>query len=209
VLEHFDVESGILVAHSMGAFLSLVFCLDHQGAAKARVGGLVVVGGTAGAVTRGSMQNRLQIPLLKFELTNRLLRSPPFGRAFARSLFGKRPADAVLETVRLELSEANIEPAVPILEAMIREDRYDRLAEIVMPTLVLCGEKDRTCPRWHSERLASDIPEASSVWLDGVGHMVFYEKPDSIMDAVRALSSLVQERRGSATSLVGHRATAG
>jgi len=58
------------------------------------------------------------------------------------------------------------------------------LGEIPVPAIVICGERDRTCPRFHSERLGAEIPGSRNVWLTGVGHMVTYEAPQAIVDAV-------------------------
>jgi pimeloyl-ACP methyl ester carboxylesterase len=44
---------------------------------------------------------------------------------------------------------------------------------------------DRTCPRWHSERLGRELANASSTWLPNIGHMLVYEAPEAIVDAVR------------------------
>ena len=65
VLQHFDVQDGVLVGHSMGAFLSVVFSILHADIARARLRGLVLVGGHAGNVAKGSVQNRLQIAMVK------------------------------------------------------------------------------------------------------------------------------------------------
>jgi len=68
---------------------------------------------------------------------------------------------------------------------MSYENYYDRLPEISLPARVVCGELDRTCPAWHSRRLGSELPRAQTRWLPDVGHMLGYEAPEAIVDAVR------------------------
>jgi pimeloyl-ACP methyl ester carboxylesterase len=68
---------------------------------------------------------------------------------------------------------------------MTDESYYDRLHEIPIETRVLCGELDRTCPPPHSRRLASLLPNASSQWFAGLGHMLAYEAPAAVLEAVR------------------------
>jgi pimeloyl-ACP methyl ester carboxylesterase len=68
-----------------------------------------------------------------------------------------------------------------------------------LPTVVLSGERDKTCPRWHSERLGAEIPPATNVWLPDIGHMVVYEAPDAIVQEImgffdRTLSTDVPEQ---------------
>ncbi|MCU1280956.1 MAG: putative hydrolase, partial [bacterium] len=88
VLEHFDVNDGVLVGHSMGGFLSIVFSILHADVATARLRGLVLVGAHAGDVARGSVQNRVQVSLIKYGIMGLMLRSRTIARAMARSLFG-------------------------------------------------------------------------------------------------------------------------
>ena len=184
ILEHFEVRDGQLVAHSMGSFLGLRFCMEYPAVVAARLRRLIVVGGTAGAVAQGSLPNRLQIPLLKSGLMEPLWKQPRLGRLLLAQIFGPGPDEAMIEATRQILLRQNVLAALPVLEAMIRENHYGRLGEIRLPTKVLCGTHDRTCPRWHSERLGREIPTAENTWLTNVGHMVPYESPQAVVEAV-------------------------
>jgi pimeloyl-ACP methyl ester carboxylesterase len=55
-------------------------------------------------------------------------------------------------------------------EALIAHDVYDRLPRIKAPTLVISGNADRQVPVENSKIIASDIPDAHLVILDGMGH---------------------------------------
>ena len=72
----------------------------------------------------------------------------------------------------------------------VKEDYYPGLCRIDVPTVVLSGERDKTCPRWHSERLGAEIPSATNVWLPDIGHMVVYEAPDTIVQEIMGLFNL-------------------
>jgi pimeloyl-ACP methyl ester carboxylesterase len=78
----------------------------------------------------------------------------------------------------------DVSRSLPLLRAMCHDDLYGRLGEIPVTTRVLCGELDRTCPAWHSQRLASELPAATARLLPGAGHMLNYEAPDAVCDAV-------------------------
>ena len=65
VLEHFDVRDAVLVGHSTGCFLSVVFMPEHPAEAARRLRGAVLFAGTAGNVLDGAPQNRLQVPLIR------------------------------------------------------------------------------------------------------------------------------------------------
>jgi len=79
---------------------------------------------------------------------------------------------------------------LPILSAFGQEDRAERLGEITIPTVVICGRKDKTTPPWQSERLAASIPGAKMVWVEGAGHLVNWEAPDSLVQSVKGLAPL-------------------
>jgi len=205
LLDHFGVEGGTLVAHSMGAFLSIVLCLREPALANRRLQKLVLLGPNAGSVARGSLQNRLQIPLLKTGLLRRLWTRPGIGRSTLKSsLFGRDPDPRWVEATRQILLRQREQLSFPMLSAMLNEDYYGRLGEISLPTTVLCGDLDRTCPRWHSERLGSSLPNASYVSVAGAGHMIPYEAPAAILAALGGdVSSTHVEPAGTQRGVIG------
>lgn len=185
VLEHFQVEDGTLVAHSMGAFLAIVFALRHPEAAK-RLSQLVLLGANAGAVAQGSLQNKLQIPLLKSGLMKPLWRFEPTGRPLVRQLFGRSPDPRFVEETRNILLQQSIPASLPLLTAMCHDSYYERLSALQLQTEVVCGELDRTCPSWHSQKLGKLLPRARNHWLPDLGHMLMYEAPAVVVEAVRS-----------------------
>ena len=69
-------------------------------------------------------------------------------------------------------------------EAMLGFDSYDRLPEIVAPTLVLHGTDDRLVPVENAFLLAARIPRAELVLLRGAGHLYHSEQPEAADAAV-------------------------
>jgi pimeloyl-ACP methyl ester carboxylesterase len=185
VLEHFDVRDGILVAHSMGSFLGLLFCLRNPQLAQRRLRRLVLLGGTAGEVGRGSLQTRLQVPMLKSGLITRLWGFAPSGRAMVAQLFGSSPDPRHVELARAMLLRQDVRLSLPLLRALTEESYYSRLHEIPIEAHVICGDLDHTCPPSHSRRLGAALPNARNRWLPGIGHMLAYEAPGVILEAVR------------------------
>ena len=55
-------------------------------------------------------------------------------------------------------------------EAILGHDTYERLPDIKVPTLVIAGDADRIIPVENSRILASRIPNAEVVILEGMGH---------------------------------------
>jgi pimeloyl-ACP methyl ester carboxylesterase len=201
VLEHFDVQHGVLVAHSMGGFLALLFCLRHPELAQRRLRRLVLLGANAGKVGGDNLQTRLQIPVLRSGLMSALWRFPPLGRSLVRQLFGSDSDPHCIELTRQMLSRQDVRLSLPLLQAMMEEDHYDRLHAIPIETRVLCGELDRTCPPSHSRRIGDALRNAQNRWLPRIGHMLAYEAPDAVIEAV-GYSTFTDEPSGSAEQLL-------
>ncbi|MFF7976188.1 alpha/beta fold hydrolase [Streptomyces sp. NPDC007905] len=186
VLEHFDVQDGVLVGHSMGGFLAIRALLDHPGVGR-RLRGLVLFATWAGRIYDGAPCNRLQIPLLQAGILQRLARTRTGGILFGALQCGKRPSPGMIAVfLEVFLRQAHT-PLLPIVRAFAREDRYPRLGEITVPTVVMVGTADRSTPPNHSRRLAAGIPGARLVTVPDAGHMINWEDPDALVEAVVSL----------------------
>jgi 3-oxoadipate enol-lactonase len=62
--------------------------------------------------------------------------------------------------------------------ALMGFDLRDALKEISVPTLVLSGSKDNNAPAPMMAKMASYIPSATYVELEGVGHLANLERPE-------------------------------
>ena len=189
VLENYDVTQGILLAHSMGGFLAIAAIVDVPGVAE-RLNGLILMSTFAGDVLRGAPQNKVQIPLIKSGITAKIAANDTAGMLFAVSLCGDNPSPAMCEAFLEVFRATDHPPLIPIMRALGDEDRGDRLGEISIPTIVLCGEKDTLTPPSQSTRLAEGIPGAQLRWVPGAGHMLNWESPDEIVSAIHDLSGV-------------------
>jgi 3-oxoadipate enol-lactonase len=61
--------------------------------------------------------------------------------------------------------------------ALLGFDQRDALKNIAVPTLVLSGSKDNNAPAPMMAKMASYIPSATYVELEGVGHLANLERP--------------------------------
>lgn len=57
------------------------------------------------------------------------------------------------------------------------------------PTLLIWGRDDRILPVAQAEELASSLPDARLVVLDGVGHCPMFERPDEFNRALRRFAA--------------------
>ena len=69
-------------------------------------------------------------------------------------------------------------------EIFERFDMRPLLPSLAMPTLVITGEQDFITGPACGAELAEGIPEAETIVLPGVGHMIFVEAPEQFREAV-------------------------
>ena len=86
-------------------------------------------------------------------------------------------------------------PLLPLLEAFTTDDLLARLPAVDLPTVIVCGLADHTTPPRDSQRMAAAIPRARSVWVSGAGHMLPWEAPHAIRDAVTNVTAPAEEAR--------------
>ena len=73
-----------------------------------------------------------------------------------------------------DVSEASYHASVL---ALLGFDQRNALKDINIPTLVLSGSKDKNAPAPMMAKMATYIPSASYVELEGVGHLANLERP--------------------------------
>ena len=185
VLEHFDVRDAVLVGHSTGGFLSVVFMLNHPEEASRRLRGAVLFAATASNVLEGAPQNRLQVPLIRAGVIQRIARTETYGMLWGAAIHGENPSPASVRAFCRLFSERSHGDLLPILDALAREDYYGRLGEIRTPCVVICGEGDGTTSPWHSVEMGRRIRDARNVWVERKGHLLNWEAPESLVNAIR------------------------
>lgn len=188
ILEHFDVADGVLVGHSMGGFVAIRAVLDHPDMAQ-RLRGLVLFATWAGRIQDGAPQNWLQMPLMQIGLLQWLTRTKTGGTLFGAAQCGTRPSPTMISVFGETFAKQDHRALMPIVRAFIREDRYPRLDEIDIPTVVIVGSADRTTPRGHAQRLAAGIPGAALITVPEAGHMLNWEAegPKVLVETIETL----------------------
>jgi len=75
---------------------------------------------------------------------------------------------------------ANVPPATyrATMLALMGFDLRHALKEISVPTLLLSGSRDNNAPAPMMAKMASYLPDAIYVELEGVGHLANLERPD-------------------------------
>jgi pimeloyl-ACP methyl ester carboxylesterase len=66
-------------------------------------------------------------------------------------------------------------------------DVMERLDEIAVPAVVVCGTEDLLTPVKYSTYLCDHIAGATLHLVEGAGHMVMVEKPQAVIEALTGL----------------------
>ncbi len=98
--------------------------------------------------------------------------------AFLKGLAYLKDADPQLvEQGRQVMARTSPEVLHGDYSACNRFDVMDRLGEIDLPTLVVCGDGDKLTPQKYSQYLCDHIKGARLKIIAGAGHMIHHEQP--------------------------------
>jgi 3-oxoadipate enol-lactonase len=92
-------------------------------------------------------------------------------------LVGDEPDPAGIELARTCMASVPEASYRAMMTSMPGFDLRKSLGQIRVPTLVISGTKDRNAPAPMVKKMASFIPNATYVELEGVGHLVALEQP--------------------------------
>ncbi len=190
VLDAQQIESAVLVGHSMGTQVAL----EAYRLAPERVRALILVCGSYGKVTatfHGSDMLKQVLPGIIQAVERR--------RGLARALWGRIPAGLAFHIARLSKEVdalaireedfrpymehvASMEPQVFL--AMLRcageHTAEDILSRIEVPTLIVAAERDTFTPPILAEHMAEAITGAELFMLRGASHAAPIEQPVAI-----------------------------
>lgn len=161
-----ELPPAVLIGHSMGAAIVLTMAL-RSGTAAA---GLVLIG-------VGGML-RVDPEIIRLSST-----AASFPEAVDRVIggsFGPSTPPRLIELTRERIIEAGSGAFSLDFQACDHFDVRDRLSELELPTLVMCGEHDRMTPPKINQRLAESIRGAQWATIPRAGHMVMLEHPEAV-----------------------------
>jgi pimeloyl-ACP methyl ester carboxylesterase len=159
----------------MGGAISLTLCLE----APHRVKGLVLVGSGA--------KLRVHPQILALTENDDLYQQAT--QLVTQWAFSASADSRLVELAQKRMGEV---PAAVVHADFLACDNFDimeRLSEISVPTLVLCGVEDQMTPVKYSQYLHRHISHSQIVLIEGAGHMVMLEKP---MEIARAIGGFLQ-----------------
>lgn len=168
----------VLGGHSLGAAVALQAAFD----APERLRGLILIG--AGA--------RLRVRPEFFELIR--AGTEEAVEELLRWWFAPTAAPRVVARARRALR--SVSPAVLLADFRAADgfDVMQRVREIALPALVICGEEDRLTPLKYSEYLREAIAGAHLATIPRAGHMVMLEQPRAVNAAIAGFLRTLEDR---------------
>lgn len=175
ILDGLGIVRPIMIGHSLGAAICLCFAIRYGDAAAA----VIPVGGGA----------RMPVNPLILE---GLKEDPAAVMALAvKFSVAKDNRERLSDLLTEGFSRLKPEILYGDLTACDRLDIAERLDEIRIPVLILCGEQDKMTPPALSEFLRDHIAGARLSLIKGAGHFAMLENPEAfnaaLMDFVNSL----------------------
>ena len=171
----------VLVGHSMGGMSIMALAAAHPEVFGSRVVGVLLMGTSAGNITR-----RYQgFETLVMKAIHRAPMIPTGNfitqRGQRHSLFGDRcnPEDLAF-TVKV-MTATPLPTLSRYYLALMEHDEIEHVGVLgQVPTVIMCGEKDRLTSTRHAHRLHDAVRGSRLVIVPGAGHMLMFEAPDLV-----------------------------
>jgi 3-oxoadipate enol-lactonase len=171
-LQQVGATRPVLVGHSIGGMIVQQLLAKNPG-----IAGAVVLAQTSPAFGKadGDWQKTFIDARLGPLDRGETMRS--LAPALVKDLVGDDPDPAGLELARDCMASVPEATYRAVMLAMLGFDQREALKKIAVPTLVLSGSKDKNAPAPMMARMASYIPSATYLEIEGVGHLVNLERP--------------------------------
>jgi pimeloyl-ACP methyl ester carboxylesterase len=187
----------VLGGHSMGGMSVLAFAGRHGLDFRSRVRGVVLASTAA-----GDLSVRRSAP--EAFVMQALARAPrlPAGRAVSifgqqHLLFGEGARAEDVQATREQVAATHLPTIGQFYAALGDHDERESAAQFAgIPTDIVVGAKDRLTPVHHSERLHELIPGSALTVLPRLGHMLTYEAPEALSDALLSHLDAAQTQAG-------------
>jgi 3-oxoadipate enol-lactonase len=192
-LRQCEVKEPYLIGHSIGGMIVQQWLTEEPGIARAVVLAQTspAFGRADGEWQRGFVEARLG-PLDRGETMRSLAAS------LVDELTGDAPDPQGVALARECMAAVPEATYRAIMLALLGFDLRGALGRIGVPTLVLSGSRDNNAPAAMMAKMATYIPSATYVELEGVGHLANLENPGAFNAALEEFLNAYSADCGSA-----------
>jgi 3-oxoadipate enol-lactonase len=185
----------ILVGHSIGGMIVQQWLVKHPLAAAA-----AVLAQTSPAFGKADGDWQKSFIAARLGPLDRGETMASLAPVLVRELIGDDPDPSGMDIARACMASVPEASYRASIRALLGFDQRKALATIKIPTLVLSGAKDKNAPSPMMAKMASSIPFASYVELEGVGHLANLEHPKAFN---AALEQFLRTRVASLKEAIG------
>lgn len=178
-LQQIGAAKPILVGHSIGGMIVQQFLVQHPGVARA-----VVLAQTSPAFGNAAGDWQKNFIDARFGPLDRGETMRTLAPSLVRDIVGDDPDPAGLELARDCMASVPEATYRATMLSMLGFDLRAALKDIPVPTLVLSGSRDKNAPAPTMAKMASTIPAAEYVEIEGAGHLVNLERPKTFNAAL-------------------------
>ena len=178
-LQQVGATKPILVGHSIGGMIVQQLLAKHPD-----IAGAVVLAQTSPAFGKpdGDWQKSfIDARLGPLDRGETLVSLAP---SLVKELVGDNPDASGMELARDCMASVPEATYRATMLALMGFDLRGALKDIAVPTLVLSGSKDNNAPAPMMAKMATYIPSAEYVEIEGVGHLVNLERPKTFNAAL-------------------------
>lgn len=156
-----------IAGHSMGGAIAMELALAYP---KALIGLIIVDSGA-----------RLRVNPTTLEVLSK--GEHPIENV--KYSYSRKVSEEVLKQAAVEMKTVPTAVYLADFKACNGFNIMDRIHQINLPSLVICGEDDQLTPVKYSEYLASELGQSTFSIVKDAGHMAMLEKPDSVNKAMQ------------------------
>jgi 3-oxoadipate enol-lactonase len=178
-LEEIGARRPVLVGHSIGGMIVQQWLVKHPHDAVA-----VVLAQTSPAFGKADGDWQKSFVEARLGPLDRGETMASLAPVLVRELIGDDPDASGMDVARECMASVPETSYRASMLALLGFDQRKALANISVPTLVLSGSMDRNAPATMMAKMATFIPSASYVELEGVGHLANLERPKAFNTAL-------------------------
>lgn len=162
----------VLVGHSIGGMIVQQWLTKHPHVAAA-----VVLAQTSPAFGKAEGDWQKQFIEARLGPLDRGETMKSLASVLVSELIGDDPDPDGMDIARECMGSVPEASYRAMMLALLGFDQRKALGNIIAPTLVLSGSKDKNAPALMMAKMATYIPSATYIELEGAGHLVNLERP--------------------------------
>jgi len=157
------ISNFVIAGNSMGGAISQTFALKYQNYLK----GMILIGTGA-----------------KLRVKKEILEGALKGESYAKKAYSSKTDYELVKKAERDFHKTSPQTRHDDFYACDNFDVMDKIPQINIPALIICGKDDELTPVKYSEYLHSKIKTSELNIFSKAGHMVMWEKSKEVNEAI-------------------------